>query len=125
MVRNNSEHKEQCAVIQWCNTFKNKYSDLDTIFAIPNGGHRHMAVAIKLKAEGVKSGVPDLFLPVPVDFFAGLFIEMKIPGNQATTNQLRWLKRLESLGYRVKIAYSWIEAVNFICDYLGIDEKVK
>jgi len=32
------------------------------IFAIPNGGHRHVAVATKLKAEGVSAGVADLCL---------------------------------------------------------------
>jgi len=32
------------------------------IFAIPNGGHRHIATARKLKAEGVVSGVADLCL---------------------------------------------------------------
>lgn len=35
------------------------------IFAIPNGGHRHIAVAKKMSAEGVQAGVPDICVAVP------------------------------------------------------------
>jgi hypothetical protein len=35
------------------------------VHAIPNGGHRHKAVAGKLKATGAKAGVLDVFCPVP------------------------------------------------------------
>ena len=52
------EHQEQKTLIKWCEYKGHPYN---LIFAIPNGGQRHKAVAAKLKAEGVKSGVPDLF----------------------------------------------------------------
>ena len=35
------------------------------LFAIPNGGARHIGTAIKLKSEGVTAGVSDLFLMIP------------------------------------------------------------
>ena len=34
------------------------------MFRIPNGGSRHPAEAARLKAQGVKAGVPDLCIPV-------------------------------------------------------------
>jgi hypothetical protein len=52
-------------------------------FAIPNGGSRGgtkdqaMRVGSQLKAEGVKSGVSDIFVPIPKHGLHGLFIEMK------------------------------------------------
>ena len=62
------ERTEQIALCQWLDIKRIDY------FAIPNGGHRHLLTAIKLKQEGVKSGVSDMaiFLPDKI-----LFLEMK------------------------------------------------
>ena len=35
------------------------------VYAVPNGGARHIRVAVKLKAEGVRRGVPDLHIMMP------------------------------------------------------------
>ena len=51
------EKTEQIAFCEWLTLKGYLY------FAIPNGGHRHPAVAAKLKAEGATPGVPDLFIP--------------------------------------------------------------
>ena len=63
-----SEHLEQCAVFDFA-----RYAGI-RLFAIPNGGHRHKAVAVKLRAEGVCAGVPDLMVPEAHGGFNGLFI---------------------------------------------------
>jgi hypothetical protein len=44
-------------------------------WAVPNGGHRHLHTAVKLKAEGVKPGVPDLHFVLPGGRIA--FLELK------------------------------------------------
>lgn len=54
-----SEHAEQVTFVNW---FRLQYPDV-LIFAIPNGEKRHIATAIKLKEEGVVSGIPDLYIP--------------------------------------------------------------
>lgn len=46
-------------------------------FAVPNGGHRHIRTAAKLKAEGVRRGVPDLCFVLPGGRFAGLELKAK------------------------------------------------
>jgi hypothetical protein len=74
------EHTEQVNLMQWwalaCRGFG---IPEQLLFAIPNGGQRNIIVASKLKAEGVRAGVPDLFLAFPKKDAAGLFIEMKKP----------------------------------------------
>ena len=59
-----SEHQEQAALFRWAWFAQVKHPALALLYAIPNGGHRHKAVAARMKAEGVKAGVPDLCLPV-------------------------------------------------------------
>ena len=63
-----SEHEEQVALFEWAEWNKRQYPELELMFAIPNGGQRHVVVAKKLKDEGVKAGVPDIFLPVARQF---------------------------------------------------------
>lgn len=114
------EDLEQATLIQWCNLQSCKYSELKMIFAIPNGGYRNKGEARKLKATGTKSGVPDLFLPVPRSPKYGLFIEMKVGRNKCTDNQKKWIRNLLEQGYEVKVCYSCEEAIQIIKRYLGI-----
>lgn len=72
-----SEHQEQVCLFQWAEIQKEKYPELEWMFAIPNGGSRNKREGALLKAEGVKAGVSDIFLPVARCGFHGLFLEMK------------------------------------------------
>lgn len=114
-----SEHDEQCTVIEWCSWNSNRLSGLERIFAIPNGGYRNGREAARLKNEGVKPGVPDLFLPVPRGKYHGLWIEMKRSDrkNQATVNQKEWLGYLKEAGYQTAVCFNADEAIESIEDY--------
>lgn len=59
------EHDEQAAFITWCSLSLARYPELKWIHAIPNGGKRGYKTAKSLKDEGVKSGIFDIFLPIP------------------------------------------------------------
>jgi len=107
------EADEQAVVIEYC-AFKNL-----PIFAIPNGGSRHKLEAINLKRQGVKAGVPDLFLPIASSGKHGLFLEMKVKPNKPTKMQLEWQERLNSIGYLAVVCYGADEAIKVIDDYLG------
>ena len=72
-----TEHEEQVALMRLVEMHKGRWPELGMLFAVPNGGDRNMLVAKKLKAEGVKKGVPDLCLPLPRGGYHGLYIEMK------------------------------------------------
>ena len=113
-----SEHLEQKALIELCAWHAKSDPRYQLIFAIPNGGHRHVAVASKLKAEGVRKGVPDLMLPVANPPYHGLFIEMKVKPNKPSAEQLIWIKQLTEQGYKAVVCYSWQDALATIKSYL-------
>ena len=114
-----SEHTEQQALFEWAAWQANLgVEPLRLMFAIPNGGLRNKATAGRLKAEGVKAGVPDIMLPWPAQHYHGLFIEIKVGENKATAEQLYWLAWLNDAGYQAKIAYGWKEAKIIIEEYL-------
>ena len=111
-----SEHDEQVALIRWAEL--SGLPELQLLFAIPNGGQRHPAVARKLRDEGLKPGVPDLCLPVARGNYHGLFIEMKVGRNKPTASQSQWIRELCRQGYRVEVCYGYDEARVVIENYL-------
>lgn len=58
------EDAEQRIIFQWAAMETAARPELGMLYAIPNGGKRAIKTAIVLKAQGVKSGVPDMCLPV-------------------------------------------------------------
>lgn len=114
-----SEHGEQVALIQWVEWSLTRYPCLDLLYAIPNGGHRHKAVAGRLRAEGVRSGVPDLCLPVASKGFHGLYVEMKAVGGRESDNQKWWRTRLTEEGYRSVVCVGVDQAITAITQYLN------
>lgn len=113
-----AEHKEQMALFKWAELAKNATPELTWMFAIPNGGQRHIAVAAKLKAEGVKAGVPDICLPVPRKGFGALYIELKAGKNKPTQAQIEWEGGLNSMGNKSVTCWGWEAAKTIIEEYL-------
>lgn len=115
-----SEHAEQCDLMRWAESMTTKHSQLRLLHAIPNGGARSIATAGKLKAEGVKPGVPDLFLPVARGSSHGLYIEMKrSKGSKTSGIQKWWHMALMISGYRIEVCKSSQEAQQAILEYLN------
>lgn len=95
---------------------------LRLMFAIPNGGARNAATGAVLKREGVKAGVPDIFLPWPSCGRHGLFVEMKKPGGSVRGNQKAWQRELVEAGYEAVVCYGWDDAREVITRYLEESE---
>lgn len=105
-----TEHAEQVTFIR---EFERHYPGV-RIFAIPNGGFRNKAVAVKLKAEGVKKGVPDLFIPE-----WNLWVEMKrTKGGRLSPEQKDWIKYLEKSGHSVIVGKGWEHAMKELTAWL-------
>lgn len=118
-----TESQEQRWVMEWAEMQSGKYPELQLLFHIPNEAKRSYAVAAKLIAEGMKSGVPDLMLPVPRGSFHGLFIEMKRrKEGRVSENQKGWLQALKRQGYRCEVCKGAEAAVDVIRKYLDKGE---
>lgn len=115
-----TEHDEQCALFAWADMAQGEHPELAMLFAIPNGGARHPAVAAQLKAEGVKAGVPDIMLAVARGRWHGLFVELKRAdrSNHATSAQRAWIEMLRRYGYSAVVVYGAAQAQQAIIAYL-------
>ena len=112
-----SAHQQQ--VIEWARMASRsaKYPMLNMLHCSLNGVKLSKSQAGIAKAQGMLSGVPDLFLPVPVGKYHGLYIEMKHGKNTLTDNQERFLQNAANVGYAVAVCYSAQEAIKRIEDY--------
>lgn len=124
----NLESKLQQSCVKW---FRLQYPDhANLLFAIPNGGHRNIITAKRLKAEGVLPGVADLFLAVPVskplltpkglDYFPmhGLFIEMKYGKGKQTESQIRFMYAVQERSYEYVVCNSFESFQDAVRNYL-------
>lgn len=115
-----SESQEQIWLFEWSLVMSARYPELNLMYHVPNGGLRSKATAGRLKAEGVKPGVPDVCLPVARKGYHGLYIEMKAAKGKLSDNQKVWIEALLKQGYHVVTCYGFNEAADVISDYLGI-----
>ena len=110
-----TETQEQKRLIQWCRTDP-RYQYL---FHIPNESVGGQGWLIRNRQMGVKSGVPDLFYPVPMNGYHGMFIEMKANKGRLSQAQKRWIDALTQMGYKCVVAHGWNEAREALEQYLN------
>lgn len=138
-----SEHSHQRALFAWCNMAErcgirvannplaytglqanlNGIPQLKWIHAIHNQGHGDAVHGGQAKAEGVKAGVADIFLPYPTDrnaAYCGLYIELKVGKNKPTTEQNEFITDMLDLGYYACWVTGWEAARDKIVAYLGL-----
>ena len=114
-----TEAEEQITLFEWARLQRGKYPELTLLYHVPNGGSRNKAEAGRLRAEGVKAGVPDLCLPVPRGRFHGLYIELKRRrGGRVDELQVAWKEELMKQGYSVALCKGWEAAAEVILNYL-------
>lgn len=99
----------------------------DLIYHVPNGGHRVKSVAAKLKAQGVKAGIPDLVLPMARGGFFGLYIEFKAapPYDAAVSeSQHERIRKLNAHGYLAVVCRGNFDTVEQLRAYLRLAPTV-
>lgn len=133
LAKSGTEHAEQMALFCWAGLPEQqaRFPCLKWLHAIPNAGARGNKVAAsQLKAEGVKAGVADVFLPVGIwygeanpskTYYAGLYIELKrtkgVPSD-VSKEQIEFAKFVTKQSYAWLVAFGYKEAVALIEAYL-------
>jgi len=122
LAKSNTEAAHQTALFCWAALPEqvSKYPQLKLLFHIPNGGTRNKIEAGHLKAQGVKAGVPDIFLPVARVGYHGLWIELKVGKNKTSHEQDKWIADLNEQDFAVSVCYSWVEASEHLKFYLEL-----
>ena len=114
------EAREQEALFRWAEYERGKWPELAAMYHIPNGGSRNKAEAARLKAQGVRAGVPDICLPAARGCYHGLYIELKRRnGGRVSEAQREWIEYLENAGYCARVCHGWDEARETIEKYLA------
>lgn len=124
IAANGSEHAHQAAFFASLPPLWHEYPELKFAHAIPNGGSRDAVVAGRLKAEGVRSGVWDVFVPAQRHGFAGLYLEFKKPirrkEKRKGLSDAQWAFGMyaHSAGYKTAVVFTWEEALEACKEYL-------
>jgi hypothetical protein len=115
------EWQEAERLIRWVDGEGGKlWPEVRWLYAIPNGGFRHRAVAGKMKAQGVRAGVLDFNLDVARGGFYGLRIELKRRvGGTVSDAQKHWIAWLTSQGYLAVVCRGWQSARDTLVEYLS------
>ena len=115
-----TEAQEQTTLFKWAALMARKWPELRLLHHIPNGGSRNAIEAARLKAQGVKPGVPDIFLPCAKKGFYGLYIELKRQkGGRVSEEQKDMIDALRDESYKVAVCKGWEEAKNVITEYMN------
>lgn len=125
IARARTEHVEAVTLIRVVRMHENRWPELRLLFAVPNGGARNAIVAKKLKAEGVRPGVPDYLLPVARAGFHGLALELKTLTGYASREQRDWIASLRREGWRAEVCRGWSAAWDVLREYLGDDRDTR
>ncbi|NOR64934.1 MAG: hypothetical protein GQ468_02845 [Candidatus Scalindua sp.] len=117
------EHEEQVTLFKWVDMMAKFHPMLKTMYAIPNGGDRNAVVAMKLKNEGVKAGMPDMHLPVACSGYTSLYLELKVKngsgvfGKESDDQRTKRLQ-LNKVGNLSIVVFGYLQAIDIITDYM-------
>lgn len=83
----------------WIECLTPQYPILQWLFHYPAGELRKKGIAGKLKAMGVRAGIPDFLLPRRCGKWLGLAVELKSPTGKLRQSQSEWLDTFREEGY--------------------------
>lgn len=143
IAKADTEHAHQAAYFCWIQKHGIKEIDprLEFTLAIPNGGLRNKVTASRLRAEGVKKGVADVFVPIPtweqyenpatreIEIrikHCGLWLEFKKPSLEKSMNgmlkdpdQIKFREYVLSQNYFHFVPFNYLQAINATLNYLS------
>lgn len=131
--RNALEHAIQRAVFDWRAIMVGRFPELNLLHAVPNGaGLRHTvrrrldgqvtrfsAEGVKLRREGMTSGVPDVSFPCARGPYHGLYIEHKAGKNGTSKAQRDFMELLRAERYLCVVSRDAAYSIDVIQRYLA------
>lgn len=114
------ETQEQICLFEWAEYSRGRWPELALMYHVPNEGKRSQGAGGRLKAAGMKAGVPDICLPVRRADYGGLYIELKVNGAKPRREQKQWLEALAQQGYITSCCDGWEKASRVISRYLQL-----
>jgi VRR-NUC domain len=117
MPRN--EYAQQVALFEWAGWNVGRYPELKWLNGSLNGVRLPPGLAKKMKAAGLKAGIPDIDLPVRRGEFCGLRIELKDKGGRLSGPQGECLDFLNEQGYMACVCVGADAAISTIESYLN------
>lgn len=114
-----TEAQEQQALFGWAAIAAHRYPELRLMHHIPNGGSRNAVEARNLRLQGVRAGIPDIYLPCARRGYHGLYIELKRQrGGRVSPEQRQMIADLREQGYKVEVCAGFDAAREVIEEYL-------
>ena len=118
------EDSELIKFFNWVRLNEKFDSRFCAIYHIANERRTSMHSGKILKQKGVRSGVPDVCVPIPSGMYPGLYIEFKVRPNVLSDTQKAFIKTLLNLGFLVVVAWSADEAIQIVTEYLAEPSKM-
>ncbi len=118
------EADDQAALFQWAAY----YPQLKWMHSSLNGAFLHGTKLQrakqwgKLKKQGAKKGILDIFLPMVTAEYPGLYVEMKRRDGSGslTDEQAKFKQYAEQQGYKVVVCEGTAAAIHAITDYASL-----
>lgn len=111
-----AEQAEHINVVNW---FNYQFPELaDDFHHFANERRCAVQQGRTLKRMGVKKGVADFFLALPLNHKGGLWIELKVGKNKPTKEQIAFAERKILRGYDFAFVWGFEAAKEIILSYL-------
>jgi hypothetical protein len=120
-----TEHEIQSQFFAWLDKVAVKLFGLPKMaggfpaWATPNAGKRSPRTGARMKREGLRAGVPDVFIAVPTEYYGGLFIEFKTAKGRVSQAQKNMMEDLAEAGYHCAVCRSVDEGIDVVTKYIG------
>lgn len=112
--------KNRITLFMWAEIMKEKYPELEMLFAVPFDAYKSVSSCKKFTEEGLKKGIPDVCLPISNGKFSSLWIKIKSSKHtKLTEKQKWWIKELNAKGCLAVDCVGWEAARDIILNYLN------
>lgn len=125
------EWREQEIIFAWVRKYQQQYPELNLVFSMPIGekrpkvqnknGQWYCPTGQRLKMQGAKDGLPDIWCCHARHGYHGIGIELKpMRGNQPSLEQETVLRQLKEAGWFACVRYGHKQVIDTLKKYLEI-----